>query len=103
MLWLKFYRQVNKKELINKYEVYEEAGVKEYWIVSISDKPFSGIYPMKRVNFSLQNYLLKAKRYSPAFYPALPLCSMKFLKINSLHKKSPGCIPELSISYLSIS
>lgn len=24
----------NKKELRNKYEVYEEAGVKEYWIVS---------------------------------------------------------------------
>ncbi|SDE21205.1 Uma2 family endonuclease [Pedobacter soli] len=30
----------NKKELINKYEVYEEAGVKEYWIVSPSDKSF---------------------------------------------------------------
>ncbi|RLJ80357.1 Uma2 family endonuclease [Pedobacter alluvionis] len=30
----------NKKELINKYEVYEEAGVKEYWIVSSSDKTF---------------------------------------------------------------
>lgn len=30
----------NKKELINKYEVYEEAGVKEYWIVSSSEKTF---------------------------------------------------------------
>ncbi|TCC89311.1 Uma2 family endonuclease [Pedobacter frigiditerrae] len=30
----------NKKELQNKYEVYEEAGVKEYWIVSISDETF---------------------------------------------------------------
>ncbi|WP_293303731.1 Uma2 family endonuclease [Pedobacter sp. UBA5917] len=30
----------NKKELINKYEVYEEAGVKEYWIVSHLDKTF---------------------------------------------------------------
>ena len=30
----------NKKELINKYEVYEEVGVKEYWIVSPSDKSF---------------------------------------------------------------
>lgn len=30
----------NKKELINKYEVYEEAGVKEYWIVSPEDKSF---------------------------------------------------------------
>lgn len=30
----------NKKELVNKYEVYEEAGVREYWIVSPSDKTF---------------------------------------------------------------
>jgi Uma2 family endonuclease len=30
----------NKKELINKYEVYEEAGIKEYWIVSPSEKTF---------------------------------------------------------------
>lgn len=30
----------NKKELINKYEVYEEAGVKEYWIVSPTHKTF---------------------------------------------------------------
>ena len=30
----------NKKELVNKYEVYEEAGVKEYWIVSPSEKTF---------------------------------------------------------------
>ena len=30
----------NQKELRNKYEVYEEAGVKEYWIVSPQDKTF---------------------------------------------------------------
>jgi len=30
----------NKKELLNKFEVYEEASVKEYWIVSQSDKTF---------------------------------------------------------------
>lgn len=28
----------NKKELLNKYEIYEESGVKEYWVVSPSDK-----------------------------------------------------------------
>lgn len=30
----------NKKELQNKYEVYEETGVQEYWIVSPQDKTF---------------------------------------------------------------
>jgi len=30
----------NAKELKNKYEVYEEAGVKEYWIVSPQDNTF---------------------------------------------------------------
>lgn len=30
----------NKKELRNKYEVYEESGVKEYWIISPQDKTF---------------------------------------------------------------
>jgi Uma2 family endonuclease len=30
----------NKKELKNKYEVYEEAGVLEYWIIHPSEKTF---------------------------------------------------------------
>ncbi len=30
----------NTKELKNKYEAYEEAGVKEYWVVSPQDKTF---------------------------------------------------------------
>jgi Uma2 family endonuclease len=45
----------NQKELRNKYEVYEEAGVKEYWIVSPQDKTFlkytliSGAYQPSRL------------------------------------------------------
>jgi len=31
----------NKKELQNKYDVYEEAGVKEYWIIHPVEKTFS--------------------------------------------------------------
>ncbi|MNS51052.1 hypothetical protein D3C72_837160 [compost metagenome] len=30
----------NDKELRNKYEVYEESGVKEYWIISPQNKTF---------------------------------------------------------------
>lgn len=30
----------NKKELKNKYEVYEESGVKEYWIVTPQERTF---------------------------------------------------------------
>jgi len=30
----------NKKELRNKYEVYEEAGVKEYWVIHPSERTF---------------------------------------------------------------
>jgi|SRR6185312_14472328 len=30
----------NKKELGNKYEVYQEAGVKEYWIIHPSERTF---------------------------------------------------------------
>ncbi|MFC0517979.1 Uma2 family endonuclease [Mucilaginibacter angelicae] len=45
----------NQKELRNKYEVYEEASVKEYWIVSPQDKTFlrytliSGAYQPSRL------------------------------------------------------
>jgi len=46
----------NKKELQNKYEVYEENGVKEYWIVSPQDKTFfkytlnqEGVYDPSRL------------------------------------------------------
>ena len=34
----------NTKELKNKYEVYEEAGIKEYWVVSPQDNTFFCIH-----------------------------------------------------------
>ena len=43
----------NQKELWNKYEVYEEAGVKEYWIISPQDKTFL-------------KYTLTANQYQPS-------------------------------------
>jgi Uma2 family endonuclease len=45
----------NAKELKNKYEVYEESGVKEYWIVSPQDNTFvaytliNGAYETSRI------------------------------------------------------
>jgi Uma2 family endonuclease len=30
----------NKKELRNKYEIYQEAGVKEYWVIHPSERTF---------------------------------------------------------------
>jgi len=41
----------NKKEIANKYEVYEESGVKEYWMVVPQEKAF-------------WQYILKDGRYS---------------------------------------
>ena len=41
----------NSKELKNKYEVYEESGVREYWVVSPQDQTFT-VY--KLVNGSFQ-------------------------------------------------
>jgi len=43
----------NKKELKNKYEVYEEAGVKEYWVV----------FPIERTMFI---YTLVDGKFSPS-------------------------------------
>ncbi|WP_238381860.1 Uma2 family endonuclease [Mucilaginibacter pedocola] len=42
----------NQKELRNKYEVYEESGVLEYWIISPQDKTF-------------MKYILTDKQYQP--------------------------------------
>ncbi|MFI5196925.1 MAG: Uma2 family endonuclease, partial [Chitinophagales bacterium] len=40
------------KELKNKYEVYEEAGVKEYWVVSPQNQTFL-IYTLHKGKFQL--------------------------------------------------
>ncbi|WP_316805494.1 Uma2 family endonuclease [Pedobacter nototheniae] len=40
----------NKKELLHKYKIYEEFGVKEYWVVSQSDQTIL-IYTLKEGKF----------------------------------------------------
>lgn len=42
----------NVKELKNKYEVYEEAGVKEYWVVSPQDQTFV-VYTLHEGRFQM--------------------------------------------------
>jgi Uma2 family endonuclease len=48
----------NKKELQNKYEVYEESGVPEYWIIHPYEKTLVGLYPYRQENMYLPNFLL---------------------------------------------
>ena len=57
----------NKKELLNKYKVYEEFGVKEYCIISPSEKTFlkytldeSGKYQPSKL-FTLSEVITSAK------------------------------------------
>ena len=47
----------NAKELKKKYEVYEEAGVKEYWVVSPQDQ-WLRIYTLTKGKFVESPYLL---------------------------------------------
>lgn len=47
----------NKKELKNKFEVYEEAGVKEYWIIHPQEKTFFKYVLDEAGNFQPTNLL----------------------------------------------
>src|SRR5690554_2567999 len=46
----------NRKELQNKYEVYEESGVKEYWIIHREERTLL-VYTLKTGNISLPGFL----------------------------------------------
>ncbi|KIA91593.1 restriction endonuclease [Pedobacter kyungheensis] len=63
----------NKKELINKYEVYEEAGVKEYWIVSPEDKSFFRYILDDQGKFQPTKLLTVGEEVTTSILPGLTL------------------------------
>ncbi|QIL42506.1 Uma2 family endonuclease [Pedobacter sp. HDW13] len=63
----------NKKELVNKYEVYEEAGVKEYWIVSTSDKTFFRYILDEEGKFKPTKLLTSGEKVTTSILPGFTL------------------------------
>ncbi|MFC1223023.1 Uma2 family endonuclease [Pedobacter sp. BG31] len=63
----------NKKELINKYEVYEEAGVKEYWIVSPTHKTFFRYILDENGKFQPTKILTEGEEVTTSIIPGLKL------------------------------
>jgi len=63
----------NKKELINKYEVYEEAGVKEYWIVSPTHKTFFRYILNENGKFQPTKMLTEGEEVTTSIIPSLKL------------------------------
>ncbi len=63
----------NKKELINKYEVYEEAGVKEYWIVSPTHKTFFRYILDENSKFQPTKMLTEGEEVATSIIPGLKL------------------------------
>ena len=63
----------NKKELINKYEVYEEAGVKEYLIVSPAHKTFFRYILDENGKFQPTKMLTEGEEVTTSIIPGLKL------------------------------
>jgi len=63
----------NKKELVNKFEVYEEAGVKEYWIVSPSEKTFFRYILDKEGKFQPTKLLTTGEEVTTSVLPGFSL------------------------------
>lgn len=62
----------NAKELKNKYEVYEEAGVKEYWIVSPQDNTFV-IYTLTDGRYTTSRIMVAGDTVTSAVLPGFSL------------------------------
>jgi len=63
----------NEKELINKYEVYEEAGVKEYWLVSPAHKTFFRYILDENGKFQPTKMLTEGEEVTTSIIPSLKL------------------------------
>jgi Uma2 family endonuclease len=62
----------NAKELKKKYDVYEEAGVKEYWVVSPKDQ-WMRIYTLIDGKYSESSYLLAGDTVTSSVLPGFSL------------------------------
>jgi Uma2 family endonuclease len=62
----------NAKELKNKYDVYEEAGVKEYWLVSPQDQ-WLRIYSLIDGKFQESPYMLAGDNATSTVLPGFAL------------------------------
>jgi Uma2 family endonuclease len=62
----------NSKELRNKYEVYEEAGVKEYWIVSPQDQTFL-VYTLINGSFKPSKLMVSGETVASSALPGFQL------------------------------
>ena len=60
-----------KNDLQYKYEVYEEAGVKEYWTVFPTDKAISIYYLNDDKQFKLSAIHERKGNISPLLYPEI--------------------------------
>ncbi|WP_412465483.1 Uma2 family endonuclease [Pedobacter sp. KLB.chiD] len=63
----------NKKQLINKYQVYEEAGVKEYWIVSPAHHTFFRYILDENGKFQPTKLLTEGEEVTTSLIPNLKL------------------------------
>lgn len=63
----------NKKELKNKYEVYEEAGVLEYWIFHPAEKTFLRYMLDENKKFKLSHFLTLGDTVTTPILPAFSL------------------------------
>ena len=63
----------NKKELKNKYEVYEEAGVLEYWILHPIEKTFLRYMLDKNKKFQLSDFLTLGDNVTTSVLPGFSL------------------------------
>ncbi len=62
----------NKKELRNKYELYEESGVKEYWIVFPGERVFMA-YTLVDGQYFPSRHLIAGDTYSTPVLPGFTL------------------------------
>jgi Uma2 family endonuclease len=66
----------NKMELLNKYNVYQEFGVREYWILSLADKTML-VYALVEGRFQASKLFSISENVSSKILPGFELNLMK--------------------------